>query len=137
MTLRSLLVDFNSYFASVEQQVEPRLRGKPIGVVPMLADTTVCIAASVEAKTFGVKTGTTVADARRMCPGIEFVVARHEIYIEFHPRAVAVVDSFVPVRAVLSIDEMDCELTGRWREPARAMEIAQNVKAGLRGRIGE
>ena len=53
MTLRSLLVDFNSYFASVEQQVEPRLRGKPLGVVPMLADTTVCIAASVEAKTYG------------------------------------------------------------------------------------
>jgi len=137
MTLRSLLVDFNSYFASVEQQVEPRLRGRPIGVVPMMADTTVCIAASVEAKTFGVKTGTKVADARRMCPGIEFVVARHEIYIEFHHRAVAVVDSFVPVRAVLSIDEMDCELTGRWREPARALEIAQNVKAGLRARIGE
>jgi DNA polymerase-4 len=38
---------------------------------------------------------------------------------------------------VLSIDEMDCELTGRWREPARALEIAQNVKSGLRSRIGE
>ena len=48
----------------------------------MLADTTVCIAASVEAKTFGVKTGTRVADARRLCPGIEFVVARHELYID-------------------------------------------------------
>ena len=57
MTLRSLLVDFNSYFASVEQQVESRLRGRPLGVVPMLADTTVCIAASVEAKKFGVKVG--------------------------------------------------------------------------------
>jgi DNA polymerase IV len=137
MTLRSLLVDFNSYFASVEQQAEPRLRGKPIGVVPMLADTTVCIAASIEAKTFGVKTGTKVADARRMCPEMEFVIARHELYIDYHHRAVAVVDSFVPVRAVLSIDEMDCELTGRWREPARALEIAKNVKAGLRARIGE
>ena len=112
MTLRSLLVDFNSYFASVEQPAEPRLRGKPIGVVPMLADTTVCIAASIEAKTFGVKTGTKVADARKLCPGIEFVVARHELYIDYHHRAVAVVDSLVPVRAVLSIDEMDCELTG-------------------------
>jgi DNA polymerase-4 len=137
MTLRSLLVDFNSYFASVEQQVEPRLRGKPLGVVPMLADTTVCIAASIEAKKFGVKTGTKVADARRMCPGIEFVVARHEIYIDFHHRAVAVVDSLVPVRAVLSIDEMDCELTGRWREPERAMDIARKVKAGLSTQIGE
>lgn len=121
----------------MEQQAEPRLRGKPLGVVPMLADTTVCIAASIEAKTFGVKTGTRVSDARKMCPGIEFVVARHELYIDFHHRAVAVVDSFVPVRAVLSIDEMDCELTGRWREPDRAMEIARKVKAGLTAQMGE
>ena len=104
----------------------------------MLADTTVCIAASVEAKTFGVKTGTKVADARKLCPGIEFVVARHEIYIDFHHRAVAVVDSFVPVRAVLSIDEMDCELTGRWREPERALEIAHEREGGRsRAQIGE
>ncbi|MEP7068506.1 MAG: helix-hairpin-helix domain-containing protein [Usitatibacter sp.] len=137
MTLRSLLVDFNSYFASVEQQVEPRLRGKPLGVVPMLAETTVCIAASVEAKRFGVKTGTKVAEARRLCPGIEFVVARHETYIEYHHRAVAVVDTVVPVRAVLSIDEMDCELTGRWREPARALETARKVKAALASQVGE
>lgn len=137
MTLRSLLVDFNSYFASVEQQEEPRLRGKPLGVVPMLADTTVCIAASVEAKKFGVKTGTKVAEARRLCPGIEFIIARHELYIEYHHRAVAAVDSVVPVRAVLSIDEMDCELTGRWREPARALELARKVKARLASHVGE
>jgi DNA polymerase-4 len=137
MTLSSLLVDFNSYFASVEQQEEPWLRGKPLGVVPMLADTTVCIAASVEAKTFGVKTGTKVAEARRLCPGIEFIVARHELYIDYHHRAVAAVDSVVPVRAVLSIDEMDCELTGRWREPARALELARKVKATLASRVGE
>ncbi len=137
VTLRSLLVDFNSYFASVEQQAEPRLRGRPLGVVPMLADTTVCIAASVEAKTFGVKTGTRVAEARRLCPGIEFVVARHALYIDYHHRAVAAVDTVVPVRAVLSIDEMDCELTGRWREPARALELARKVKTTLASAVGE
>lgn len=137
MTLRSLLVDFNSYFASVEQQVEPRLRGRPLGVVPMLADTTVCIAASVEAKPFGVKTGTKVAEARRLCPGIEFIVARHELYIDFHHRAVKAVDEIVPVRAVLSIDEMDCELTGRWREAARARDLALEVKAHLASQVGE
>ena len=137
MTLRSLLVDFNSYFASVEQQVEPRLRGKPLGVVPMMADTTVCIAASIEAKRFGVKTGTKVAEARTLCPEITFVVARHELYIEFHHRAVAAVDSVVPVRAVLSIDEMDCELTGRWREKERAIAIARKVKATLAAQLGE
>jgi len=135
--LRSLLVDFNSYFASVEQQVEPRLRGRPLGVVPMLADTTVCIAASVEAKRFGVKTGTKVAEARRLCPEIEFVIARHEIYIEYHHRAVEVVDSVVPVRAVLSIDEMDCELSGRWSEREKALATAHEVKRAIASRVGE
>jgi DNA polymerase-4 len=135
--LRSLLVDFNSYFASVEQQVEPRLRGRPLGVVPMLADTTVCIAASVEAKKFGVKTGTKVAEARRLCPEIQFVIARHEIYIEYHHRAVEVVDSVVPVRAVLSIDEMDCELAGRWSEREKALATAHEVKRAIAARVGE
>jgi len=137
VTLRSLLVDFNSYFASVEQQVEPRLRGRPIGVVPMMADTTVCIAASVEAKRFGVKTGTKLAEARKLCPEIEFVLARHAVYIDFHHRAVAAVDTVVPVREVLSIDEMDCELTGRWRERERALGLARKVKSVLRETIGE
>jgi DNA polymerase-4 len=137
VTLRSLLVDFNSYFASVEQQAEPSLRGRPIGVVPMMADTTVCIAASIEAKRFGVKTGTKVAEARRLCPEIAFVLARHAVYIDFHHRAVAAVDTVVPVREVLSIDEMDCELTGRWREPERALGLARKVKTVLRDAIGE
>ena len=137
-TPRTILhVDMDAFFASVEQQAQPRLRGQPIGVVPMLADTTVCIAASIGAKAFGVKTGTRVAEARRLCPGIEFIVARHELYIETHHRAVAVVDSLVPVRKVLSIDEMDCELTGRWREPERALDIARRVKTALTQRIGE
>src|SRR5213078_996944 len=73
----------------------------------------------------------------KLCPHIEFVVARHELYIDFHHRAVAVVDCFVPVRAVLSIDEMDCELTGRWREPERAMATARKVKAAIASQVGE
>ena len=58
-----LAVDFNSYFASVEQQLDPALRGLPVAVVPTMADTTCCIAASYEAKKFGVKTGRLVRGA--------------------------------------------------------------------------
>jgi len=98
--LNWLFVDLNSYFASVEQQVRPELRGRPVGVVPMMADTTCCIAASYEAKAFGVRTGTIVADAKRMCPEIVLVEGRHEIYTEYHHRVVEAVESCVPVTAV-------------------------------------
>src|SRR5438105_174470 len=104
--LNWLFVDLNSYFASVEQQDRVELRGRPVGVVPMLADTTCCIAASYEAKAHGVKTGTIVADAKHMCPNIVLVEARHEIYVEYHHRIVEAVETCLPVTAVMSIDEM-------------------------------
>src|ERR1700746_1386837 len=113
--LNWLFVDLNSYFASVEQEVRPDLRGRPVGVVPMMADTTCCIAASYEAKAFGVRTGTIVADAKRMCPDIVLVEARHEIYVEYHHRIVEAVETCLPVTAVMSIDEMVCRLMGRGR----------------------
>ena len=71
-----LFFDLNSYFASVEQQECPELRGRPIAVVPMDTDYTCAIAASYEAKAFGVKTGTRIKEARQMCPGLVTVLAR-------------------------------------------------------------
>jgi DNA polymerase IV len=131
-----LFVDLNSYFASVEQQVRPELRGRPVGVVPMMADTTVCIAASYEAKAFGIRTGTVVADARRMCPEIVFVEGRHEIYTDFHHRIVEAVESCLPVTAVCSIDEMACRLMGRERPLMAAIELGRRVKARIIERVG-
>ena len=134
--LNWLFVDLNSYFASVEQEVRPELRGRPVGVVPMMADTTCCIAASYEAKAFGVKTGTIVADARRMCPEIVFVEARHEIYVDYHHRIVEAVESCLPVSAVMSIDEMACRLMGRERPLLAALELGRKVKRTIREKVG-
>jgi DNA polymerase-4 len=134
--LNWLFVDLNSYFASVEQEVRPELRGRPIAVVPMMADTTVCIAASYEAKAFGVKTGTVVADAKRLCPGIELVEARHEIYVDYHHRVVEAVESCLPVSSVMSIDEMACRLLGRERPLRAALDLGLRVKATIRERVG-
>ena len=66
MSLKKLFVDFNSYFASVEQHLQPELRGKPIGVVPVFADSSCCIAVSYEAKAYGVKTGTRNSEAKQL-----------------------------------------------------------------------
>lgn len=135
-SLNWLFVDLNSYFASVEQQVRPELRGRPVGVVPMMADTTCCIAASYEAKAFGVKTGTIVGDAKKMCPEIVLVEARHEIYVDYHRRIVEAVESCVPVSAVMSIDEMACRLIGRERPLLTALELGRKVKRTILQQVG-
>ena len=128
MNLRSLFVDFNSYFASVEQHEDPNLRGRPVGVAPVAAETTSLIAASYEAKAFGVGTGTMVREARRRCPDIQIRVARPERYVAWHHRLMEAINHAIPVGRVGSIDEVACELVGRQRRREVAEEIARQVK---------
>jgi DNA polymerase-4 len=135
--LRWLFLDLNSYFASVEQQLNPHLRGKPIVVSPADSEYTCAIAASYEAKKFGIKTGTMIADAREKCPGLIVVNARHDEYVKFHHRVVAEVWNHIPVTAVCSIDEVACQLMGRERTPAYATDLARRIKLGIRNNVGE
>lgn len=134
--LRWLYVDMNSYFASVEQEMHPELRGKPVAVVPMLTDTTCCIAASYEAKAFGVKTGTNVGQAKRMCPGIKLVEGDHEHYIRYHNRIIEAVESCLPVESICSIDEIACRLSGSQQELKNAEAVALKVKRAIQERVG-
>ena len=131
-----LFLDLNSYFASVEQEIEKDLRGKPIAVVPLMADTTFCIAASYEAKAFGVKTGTKVGDAKKMCPGLICVQARHDRYVKYHHAIVDAVESCVPVHAVVSIDEMASRLTGSQQNVEKAVKLALPIKQTIREKVG-
>lgn len=135
--LRWLYVDFNSYFASVEQQLRPELRGKPIAVVPVETDYTSAIAASYEAKAFGIKTGTRIKDAKEMCPELVCVLANHEHYLNYHHRILVEVDRHIPVTKVCSIDEVACRLMDNETSPARATEIALSIKRGLAANVGE
>ena len=137
MTLRALLLDFNSYFASVEQQLRPELRGRPVGVLPVMAETTCCIAASYQAKRLGIRTGTSVSEARKLCPQVVFVEARPSVYVEMHHRLMNVVNSVIAITEVLSIDEVVCELTGSWRKEEVAVRLAKAAKAKIRDQVGE
>jgi len=137
MALRYLFIDFDSFFASVEQQFHPELRGKPVGVVPSLnVETTCCIAASYEAKTFGVKTGTAVREARYLCPGIVFVEAGHSDYVRVHERIKKLIHKIIYVESVLSIDEMYGRLPPHWQPPEVARAKAMEIKATLAVEIG-
>jgi DNA polymerase-4 len=136
MPLQWLFLDMNSYFASCEQEDRPGLRGRPVGVVPMLADSTCVIAASYEAKAFGVKTGTGVKEARLLCPGITLVEARPKLYTQIHEAIVNTVSSELPAPHVLSIDEMACRLWANERTGGDAVRLALHVKAKMRRDVG-
>lgn len=128
MTLRCLFVDFNSYFASVEQYDDPQLRGRPVAVVPVMAPTTCCIAASYEAKAQGVKTGTPVWEALQRCPDLVPVQARPARYVRLHHQLMDVIQDCIPHGQPESIDEVPCWLIGHERERGNAEAIALRIK---------
>ena len=87
-----LYLDFNSYFATIEQQTRPLIRHRPIAVVPSLTKYTCAIAASYEAKRLGIKTGTMIFEAKKVCPNLICVKADHEKYINYHHKLVSEID---------------------------------------------
>lgn len=135
--LRWLYVDFNSYFASVEQQLDPRLRGKPVAVIPVETEATCAIAASYEAKAFGIRTGTPVWEARKLCPDLICVMGRHEHYVGYHHRLIEEIERHIPVTKVCSIDEMACALMKNEKTIARVTQIARDIKSGIAKNVGD
>ena len=132
-----LFLDLNSYFASCEQQERTELRGRPIAIVQMMTDSTCAIAASYEAKAFGVKTGTAIWEAKKLCPSLVLVKARQQLYAQYHHRIIAAVDTCLPVAKVCSIDEMACRLMGMEREVPAARELAHKVKQAIQQQVGQ
>lgn len=135
-TLKRMFIDLNSFFASVEQNENPNLRGCPTIVVPMNTDYTCAIAASYEAKAYGVKTGTMVREAKRLCPNLHIVEADHKKYVHYHHRVRQVLEDHLPVDHAHSIDEFSCKLIGRERTPEFAGRLARAFKADLITRLG-
>ncbi len=132
-----LHIDLNSFFASVEQYLHPEYRGKPTAVVPITGDTTCCIAASYEAKALGIRTGTRVSDAKKICPEIILVHGSHAVYSEYSHAITEAVERVCPVAHTPSIDEMICQLIGRECKPANARCIALNIKQAIWKDVGE
>lgn len=127
----------NSFFASCEQQENPELRGQPVAVVPSMAMTTCCLAASYEAKKFGIKTGVLLRDAKKMCPDIRFIKAHHSRYTQYHQKIAEVIESCIHVKRVCSIDEFAVQLTGSDQKPEKATLIAQEIKQKIAQKVGE
>ena len=132
-----MFLDLNSYFASVEQQLDPSLRGRPVAVVPTMADSTMCIAASYEAKKFGVKCGTNVGVAKQKCPDIILMTGNHPAYVAYHEKVKVACESVLPIDKVCSIDEMRFCLLATEGVPEVARELAIKMKNAILDQVGE
>ena len=105
-----LHADLNSFFAMAEQQANPLLRKKPVGVVKAKGRTCI-IAASVEAKKYGVATGCHASDAKKLCPDIILVPADFAKYEDISRRFIKICADYSPLCEVFSLDECFIDVT--------------------------
>jgi DNA polymerase IV len=134
-SLRWLFLDLNAYFASVEQAENPELLGKPVAVCPTHGDSATIIAASYEAKPYGIRTGTRVGEAKQLCPDIILVPATPALYVAYHRAVLAAVESVLPIDKVCSIDELRIRLLGEERTPKNATRLAHQLKQAIRDHV--
>jgi DNA polymerase-4 len=126
-----LHADLDAFYASVEQLLDPSLRGKPIAV-----GGGVVLAASYEAKAFGVRGGMSGRQARQLCPGLRFVSGHFDEYQRLGDAAIKVMGDYTPLVERLSIDEAFADVAGCERLFGPPAEIAKAIRRRVRGELG-
>lgn len=135
-TIEYLYLDFDGFFASVEQQARPRLRGKPVGIVPFDNTQFTCvIACSKEAKARGCSNVMRVTDAKAKCPELILQPQTPDLYRRAHNTLIAEIGTVIPVEAVKSIDELTCRVVGQQRY--QPYEVAKQIKERIAKHVGK
>src|SRR5437763_14305828 len=130
-TATILHADLDAFYASVEQLLDPSLRGKPIAV-----GGGVVLAASYEAKSFGISSGMSGRRARELCPQLIFVGGHFQDYQRLGDAAINVLNDFTPFIERISIDEAFADVAGCTHLFGSPPEIARTVRARVRAELG-
>jgi DNA polymerase-4 len=131
-TLATILhADLDSFYASVEQLLNPSLRGKPIAV-----GGGVVLAASYEAKAFGVRGGMPGRRARELCPQLIFVGGNFKEYQRLGDAAIAILGDFTPLVERISIDEAFADVAGCTHLFGSPAQIATTIRRRVRTELG-
>lgn len=133
-------IDLNACFAMTEQQANPLLRGRPVGVTNRLgSDWATIIAPSYEAKRLGVKCGTSVGEAKRLAPGIIIIETDPPKYRYVHGVIKRLFEEYSPRVTMKSIDEgiLDFRHTTKLRRGRSLQSIGHEIKARVREELGE
>ena len=126
-----LHADLDAFYASVEQMLDPSLRGKPIAV-----GGGVVLAASYEAKAFGVSGGMPGRRARELCPDLIFVGGHFGEYQRLGDAAMQVLGDFTPLVERISIDEAFADVAGTAHLSGPPAEIAATIRRRVRAELG-
>ena len=126
-----LHADLDSFYASVEQRDDPTLRGRPV-----IVGGGVVLAASYEAKAYGVRTAMGGAQARRLCPHAVVVPPRMNAYSRASDAVFEVFRDCTPIVEAVSVDEAFLDVAGLRRVSGAPVEIAQRLRADVRNRVG-
>ena len=131
-----LHVDMNAFFASVEQESNPHLKGKPVLVCGNPQGRTVIATSSYEARKYGVKTGMTIFEAKKLCPQAILVHCDPDKYIDVSTRLLSIYRSFTPLVEAFSVDEAFLDLTGTQRLWGSPLKVAQSIKSEIKRKLG-
>ena len=131
-----LLVDMDAFFASVEQAHHPHLRGRPVIVCGDPDRRGVVTAASYEARTFGVHAGMPLGEAKRLCPGAEYVEGNPRKYVEKSLELLEIFLTVTPDVEPFSVDEAFLDLS-RMGERGATRESALAIATGIQQRIAD
>jgi len=151
VTRRIILhLDVDAFFASVEEILDPSLKGKPVIVGARPEQRGVVASASYAARAFGVHSAMPTAQALRLCPQAVVLPPRHKVYREYSARMMAILSEYSPLVEPLSLDEAFLDVTGcqaRWgpstgpgpgspEELARQLQKRLEVELGLSASVG-
>jgi DNA polymerase-4 len=143
VTKRYILhLDVDAFFASVEEILDPSLKGKPVIVGARPEQRGVVASASYAARAFGVRSAMPTAQALRLCPQAIVIPPRHEVYGEYSARMMAILGEYSPLIEPLSLDEAFLDITGcetHWGSPeelAHRLQKRLEVELGLSASIG-
>ncbi|MDO8683303.1 MAG: DNA polymerase IV [Armatimonadota bacterium] len=131
-----LLVDMNAFFASIEQQCNPLLMGKPVVVGGPVCSRSVVSAASYEARPFGVRSGMPVVEALGRCPDLTLVVGDIRKYVDVSRRVFQICGDYTDLLEVYSIDECFLDVTATQDRFGGAKGVAGEIKRRIRGELG-
>ncbi len=129
-----MFLDFDSFFAHVEKQDDPKLWNTPVAVTPLKSHASGVIACCYQSKAMGVKRGMKRAEAQALCPDIVFRHARHDEYIYRHWAILEAIEKYIPIEKAWSVDEMSIDL--KKMKLSEAVALVGKIKAELREQLG-